>query len=250
MERLQITLRLFAQMNITGANASVTYTKADKTLLTRTINISTGAKFVTAGYLYIKGLDKSFASGAAYATITINEGSKILVDDPTTPRVLLDNGEIVFNQANAITTSTGEFVRLASIKDDDTLDDAILRINASQTFRGVHAVGSNIDIYLSTEVAATFDSQEGYATTDGAFIIIHNFQEERIFVGDIFKDGVLTNNANDVFKAFQTIDGNEVQIENLYINNGFLSAAVPEPAEWAAIFGAIALGLAIYRRRK
>ncbi len=28
------------------------------------------------------------------------------------------------------------------------------------------------------------------------------------------------------------------------------SASVPEPAEWAAIFGAIAIGLAIYRRRK
>jgi len=27
-------------------------------------------------------------------------------------------------------------------------------------------------------------------------------------------------------------------------------AAVPEPAEWAMIFGALALALAIYRRRK
>ena len=34
-------------------------------------------------------------------------------------------------------------------------------------------------------------------------------------------------------------------------SNGYLfNSAIPEPAEWAAIFGAIALGLAIYRRRK
>lgn len=34
-------------------------------------------------------------------------------------------------------------------------------------------------------------------------------------------------------------------------SNGWLTmTAVPEPAEWAAIFGAIALGLAVYRRRK
>ena len=35
--------------------------------------------------------------------------------------------------------------------------------------------------------------------------------------------------------------------------NGYLfnsALAVPEPAEWAMIFGGIALGLAIYRRRK
>ncbi len=36
--------------------------------------------------------------------------------------------------------------------------------------------------------------------------------------------------------------------ENGYLFNSQL--VVPEPAEWAAIFGAIALGLAIYRRRK
>ena len=28
------------------------------------------------------------------------------------------------------------------------------------------------------------------------------------------------------------------------------SAAVPEPAEWAMIFGGIALAVAVYRRRK
>ena len=31
---------------------------------------------------------------------------------------------------------------------------------------------------------------------------------------------------------------------------GFWMVAVPEPAEWAVIFGAIALGLAVYRKRK
>jgi len=39
------------------------------------------------------------------------------------------------------------------------------------------------------------------------------------------------------------------------LKDGFLShsafaTAVPEPAEWAMIFGMLALGLAMYRRRK
>jgi len=42
--------------------------------------------------------------------------------------------------------------------------------------------------------------------------------------------------------------------ESQWIGNatdGFiLTVAVPEPAEWAMIFGALALALAIYRRRK
>ena len=32
--------------------------------------------------------------------------------------------------------------------------------------------------------------------------------------------------------------------------NGWLTAAIPEPAEWAAIFGGIALAIAVYRRRR
>ncbi len=32
--------------------------------------------------------------------------------------------------------------------------------------------------------------------------------------------------------------------------NGYLNYVIPEPAEWAAIFGAIALAMAVYRRRK
>ena len=30
----------------------------------------------------------------------------------------------------------------------------------------------------------------------------------------------------------------------------YYASAIPEPAEWAAIFGAAALALAVYRRRK
>lgn len=62
--------------------------------------------------------------------------------------------------------------------------------------------------------------------------------------------------------SFVDKDGNDVNSENYAgfefgetVINGVAyhyatMAAIPEPATWAAIFGAIALGLAVYRRRK
>ena len=35
-----------------------------------------------------------------------------------------------------------------------------------------------------------------------------------------------------------------------YIQDGNITFVVPEPAEWAALFGAVALGVAAWRRRR
>ena len=45
-------------------------------------------------------------------------------------------------------------------------------------------------------------------------------------------------------------EGDHWEFSNGYLNLVMTSVVVPEPAEWAVIFGGIALGLAIYRRRK
>ncbi|MDY5582335.1 MAG: PEP-CTERM sorting domain-containing protein [Candidatus Merdousia sp.] len=45
-----------------------------------------------------------------------------------------------------------------------------------------------------------------------------------------------------MFVGEKTIDGGEY----VYI----LNTQIPEPSTWAAIFGAVALGVAVYRRRK
>ena len=53
---------------------------------------------------------------------------------------------------------------------------------------------------------------------------------------------ITSTNNKDYFANF-VISGNA-------LNVFFTNVAVPEPAEWAMIFGTLALGLAIYRRRK
>ncbi len=76
-----------------------------------------------------------------------------------------------------------------------------------------------------------------------ADIRIFDFRNEAVSVGNI--------SGGKELAAFSRWDGT-AWVNDLSVVNGFLysSAIVPEPAEWAAIFGAIALGLAMYRRRK
>ncbi len=57
-----------------------------------------------------------------------------------------------------------------------------------------------------------------------------------------FTIAFVNNTGGDVFVGEKTIDGGEY----VYISN----TQIPEPSTWAAIFGAVALGVAVYRRRK
>jgi len=80
-------------------------------------------------------------------------------------------------------------------------------------------------------------------------------EENSVFTvkAEVKEDGVVTGYKT---MAISFVDENEEQLKNLSfsaVEGGWLLTgmqAVPEPAEWAMIFGALALGLAIYRRRK
>ena len=58
----------------------------------------------------------------------------------------------------------------------------------------------------------------------------------------VFDFSFTNNTGSDLFMGEKTIDG----VDYVYISN----TQIPEPAEWAAIFGAVALAFAAYRRRK
>jgi hypothetical protein len=56
-----------------------------------------------------------------------------------------------------------------------------------------------------------------------------------------------------VFKGAEGVDLSDVVWTNSLVDGYWALynvSAVPEPAEWAMIFGALALGLAVYKRRK
>jgi hypothetical protein len=79
-----------------------------------------------------------------------------------------------------------------------------------------------------------------------ADINIFNFDENRVYVGT-------SSTAEELqFIKLYAGEGKDTFLGTALVNNnGWLTlVAVPEPAEWAMIFGGIALALAIYRRRK
>ena len=67
-----------------------------------------------------------------------------------------------------------------------------------------------------------------------------NYKQALEDENEFYKQTVATNNLG--YNMNFVSDGNSLSV--------IFSVAVPEPAEWAMIFGALALGLAIYRRRK
>ena len=199
--------------------------------------------FLTKGVLAVEA-GSTDASDAKWATITINEGANFYVDGKSDAgsAITLKNGEFVLNKKNAITNSNGDAVQLVSV---DKATNVIFRINESQEFKKIVAHTIGIKYYLGEDATDTLTAEFG-SISNGKHII-YNFEENRVFVLNDM------TNPNDFFDAYYNVNGEYVKVDNLYINNGWLSAinsAVPEPAEWAMILGALALGLAVYRKRK
>ena len=110
-------------------------------------------------------------------------------------------------------------------------------------------------MYLELDFASSdsyIDLGEIYATGNGynLNLYVKNFENDRI-KADSFR-----SNMGDMYiYIFDEASQQYVLNENAQwlgdATNGYwLTVAVPEPAEWAMILGALALGFAIYRRRK
>lgn len=122
---------------------------------------------------------------------------------------------------------------------------------------------SNLTIDLSNDAQITIGSVESYGLQTVNFeLVLEDFQAGLVKVNgwttELISSGTfsLSNSTTDAPKTvtLKALDALGNIIEGLWSvdENGYLynSGLVPEPAEWAAIFGALALGLALYRRRK
>lgn len=122
---------------------------------------------------------------------------------------------------------------------------------------------SNLTIDLSNDAQITIGSVESYGDQAVNFeLVLEDFQAGLVKVNgwttELISSGTfsLSNSTPEKPKTItlKALDALGNAIEGLWSvdENGYLynSGLVPEPAEWAAIFGALALGLALYRRRK
>ena len=181
-------------------------------------------------------------------SITLEEGSGIVLRDITS---ISDRGRFILRgnttvNINGLSTLT----RLDANENAMGILLAIIgnttfNVNADATFGMMsNSVASTMTINLLNDLATfKIEDMEG-ELHENARIVINNFQNERVYFG-----GDTIQNFLDRF-VLQDASGNLLD-GAVSINNGWLTlTAVPEPAEWAMIFGAIALGLAVYRRRK
>ena len=196
------------------------------------------------GILQIDGTYKIANNGnktnynhAAATKITVATGGKIKTNE-----IILETAKLDLQTANAITNANGDAINLTT---DTASKGSLLAMSASQIFDTITADTTNLEVEITGDAVLT----ASFASANGGKIFINGFAEDRVFVANA--DQII--DANSIFFAYATAGDVSTQISQLYINNGWLSAiapTVPEPAEWAMIFGSIALGLAIYRRRK
>lgn len=112
-----------------------------------------------------------------------------------------------------------------------------------------HANANNYTMHLVdfTETNSIFFSSKIDGNDDGECILkledLGSDYAVSFYNGDTVKKKITLTGADLSGFSFSktTVDG---------VDGYLLSAAIPEPAEWAMILGAIALGLAVYRRRK
>ena len=103
----------------------------------------------------------------------------------------------------------------------------------------------------------TLKPDDGGAADTLANLILTDFANDIVKIDDLQMDsgcdisgGVITKGKSTITiiaydKSGELLSGGVWQHQN-----GYLNYVIPEPAEWAAIFGAIALAMAVYRRRK
>ncbi len=152
--------------------------------------------------------------------------------------VLLRGGRTTIEVANGATLELGALLSISNVSGKTTA----LSVEAGSKLILTSTKGSGVS------GSSTF---VGFGELDEAisnYLNILNFEENTI----CFKEIGTAEEAQN-FLSHIKIDG-KVNA-NLHFNStgtGYWlsTAAIPEPAEWAAIFGVIALGLAIYRRRK
>lgn len=139
-------------------------------------------------------------------------------------------------------------------KPSNTYGKITIADNVSLTARGIAFAtdeAAQFEINLGSGSVLTFDEFiitdiADYGLIEGDKIVINGFAEKSVAIN---KHNSLTDDAL-AYLQISGVDTSKLEWALDATTGKYWLTAVPEPAEWAAIFGAIALGLALYRRRR
>ena len=235
----------------TGENSNV--------LLNGSIKITSTAS--SDAFVVIKGSTLTFDENASLdlngnARIEVKTNSTLIAKSAeksiqTRHLMLSDGARIELHTKEVFADNNGgdTTVLLTTYKTSSTV-----YVKETNSF-GQTAIAGNIKLYLELDFASSdsyIDLGEIYATGTGnnLNLYVKNFENNRIKA-----DSFRSNMGSTYLYLFDEASQKYVLNENAQwlgdATNGYwLTVAVPEPAEWAMILGALALGFAIYRKRK
>ncbi len=247
-------------LNVIGSNAKLIFDSSISGVQ-YALDIKYGGEmYVSDGALVdMNSVQKDFKVIRVGGYLQVDTGAKIRTNKIT----IADNGEFNLAQANAISASSlaNPYLTFAGGAN-------LLTLRASQTFILDIRTTSNATMTIFPEAVLTVSNWYVHTnvsdSADPTVVYLNDFVSNSIFLADssntaysISEDGVLTvtyTEGTTVKKQrFSFLDAydNVLAMKLVDAEGGkYLSTAIPEPAEWAAIFGAIALGLAVYRRRR
>ena len=236
------------------SNGGVYNQTAGSTTLTRTTTLSNGADWTIYEKLTLEGGDNT---GSKTAELTINDDVNFVIKNNENgkygnrARILLNGyNHLVLNKENAIVDENGNAVSIATIGNEKkTIECNKITINADQTFNTLYlGANSSLEITMANDVMLSFVGENSFNTADdSAYLFIYNFQENTIQFNN--SNTAVCEKIESYIKLYGATAEDFLGFAKIN-ENGFLTLAIPEPAEWAMIFGALALGLAVYRRRK
>ena len=202
-----------------------------------TINTSTNSFIgLAGGKLIVDATSKILANQIMFAqskgTLELSHASNLASNTHICVKDRSENAD-----AKLVLTDCGEAYFIKNLR-------PLRKSQLSIDLNGAELHIANVAAYQpdakGTDFALTFlDFENGLVKVDGWTTELISSGEFEISAGD-----KITLVAYD--KAGKLLDGHWSVDASGYLAN----SAIPEPAEWAAIFGAIALGLAVYRRRK
>lgn len=228
-----------AEAKVTDANKGNVGIK-----IKRTATLGSSAEWIIDERVDLEGnIVSGTAADVTTAKLIIEGNAKLKIRgsaDRVARVIMWDMAKMYLKNENSITDLDGNAVKLVVAKGAKQLPE--IHLEAAQKFSMI-SLSSDLSIYLDSSAAKLELTSKGTTIEMGTDIIlsIYNFENDRIYIGE----NVNTLKTLGNIKAYDS----EENLLEISVVNGWLST-VPEPSTYAAIFGAIALAFAAYRRRK
>ena len=187
--------------------------------------------------------------------VAIRSGASMLVNKVVgkieMSKVVLFGSKLTINSENAFSCGKiGTTLMLVS-------NGSYMELAASQSFNKMD-IRANSTIKFSDGVTLNFKDIDITNSASKIDVVLEDFSNTNsIYFGSAsglsLTDGVLTVSKSDKSIDYTFKDKAGEIMKNLVLDattNTLTLASIPEPSTYAAVFGALALGLALYRRRK